>query len=63
MTREERERSAAAFDCDLFRLMERAHKFKQNDKSNSWHNVYWKLADARPFVRRLMSKKDREQTS
>lgn len=62
MTKIEMQKAANNFDRDLYRLMLAAEDMQKHDASNSWHNVLWHLKDARPFVRRLMSEKDRLAT-
>lgn len=61
----QRETRANALDCELYRLLNRARDFAEYDSAGRtwWLQAAQKIAEARPFVRHLMSTADRERTS
>ena len=65
MMSEKNERSANNFDCDLFRLIDRAQENAKRTSGNDrkrWEAALAALRDARPHVRMMMSKEDRRLT-
>jgi hypothetical protein len=51
------ETDADKFDCELYRLISRAHEFGKTSKK--WREVQFLLSKARIPVREMMSTKDR----
>lgn len=60
-----RERMANELDRDLFNLIRRAEGMYETASSREkplWREILWHLKDARPKVRQMMSREDRERT-
>jgi hypothetical protein len=65
--RKQLEKDADAFDCDLYRLVERAalyfEKSEPNGKSRTrWYTVHSRLVSARAYVREMMHPDDLKGT-
>lgn len=62
------ETEADEFDCELFRLLERAKNYSLLPQYNAmaspnWQKAYEALRAARPFIRNMMHEEDVESTS
>lgn len=58
---------ADEFDCDLYRLIDRAWQYqdaaRNNAEAGKWAGIALKLQSARGAVRSMMSEKDRKATA
>ena len=69
MQRTRLETAANDFDAQLYKLLECAREFARGDgirisrrERDNWKEVAYQLGNARPYVRGMMHKADREET-